>query len=106
MLNGVCKCSRTYKKNIHNQSYLQLALNPTKRLKMHLSSSQSPVLVDGATDTPHNHGTPKVGNDRKCNDEENDILGVLQEVLSSEDEVIEHVHGYQDGKVECWELAC
>ena len=49
---------------------------------------------------------PKVGDDSQRDGDEKAILGAPQDALSSEDEVVELVRGYPDGKVERRELAC
>ena len=78
-----------------------------QKLRTHLSPSQSPVLVDRAVDTPRDTAEPpEVGNDRERDDDEKDIFGALRDAPSGEDEVVEHVCGHQDRKVERRELAC
>jgi hypothetical protein len=105
-LNGARKCSRT-NKNISKRSYPNPELNAVQKPKTHLSPSQSPVLVDGAINTPRDTAEPpKVRDDRECDDAEEDILGAFREESSGEDEVVEHVRGHQDGKVERRELGC
>lgn len=45
-----------------------------------LSPLQSPVVVDGAIDTPRDTAEPpKVGDDRERDDGEEDVLGALRE---------------------------
>ena len=59
------------------------------------------MLVDGTVDAPRDTAEPpKVGDDRERDDDEEDILGALQDVQGGEDEVVEHMRGYQDGKVQ------
>lgn len=74
---------------------------------MHLSPSQFSVLIDEAVDAPRNSTEPpRVRKNRECDDDEENILGALQDAASGEDEVVEHVGGHQDSEVERWELGC
>ncbi len=80
--------------------------SPALKTKTHLSPTQSPMFIDGAVDAPRDTTEPpKVGDDRERDDCEEGGLGALREEPSREDEVVEHVRGHQNGKVERRELS-
>jgi len=63
------------------------------------------VLIDRAVDTPRDTAEPpKVGDDRECDEGEDDSLCALREAPCGENKVVKHVRGHQHGEVERREL--
>ena len=76
------------------------------RTKTHLSPTQAPLIVDRTIDAPRDTTEPpKVRDDPERDEGKDDRLSALREAPSGEDEVVEHVGGHQDGKVERRELS-
>lgn len=76
-----------------------------KKQETNLSPPESPIVVDRAVDAPRDGAEPpKVSNDGERNKRKGDRLCAFREAAGREDEVVEHVCGHEDGKVERREL--
>ena len=72
-----------------------------KKRETNLSPPESPIVVDRAVDAPRDGAEPpKVGDDGERNKRKGDRLCAFREAAGREDEVVEHVCGHEDGKVE------
>lgn len=80
---------------------------PTRDLgRTNLSPLEPPMVVDRAVDAPRDATEPpKVCDDGESYRDKDDRLRTLGEAARGEDEVVEHVGGHEDAKVERRELA-
>jgi hypothetical protein len=96
---------RRKKRKKERLSALRLAKEGKARVPTNLSPLEPPLVVDRAVHAPREAAEPpKVADDCASDDEKDNQLCALGEAAGGEDEVVEHVCGHEDAKVERREL--